>query len=149
MKVKGKAKQLFCMVCAFVASFMLTVTAAASTYGATNEEWWGTYKCSTPSLSETKIVVHDSYTCELFSYFDNRPGFIGYYSGSTDEFNLPTYSNQFYAKIEKAQQVNSKGIPVTKNGGFVYQIEYEARGKITLSPKTISSSVSTLKYVKQ
>lgn len=29
MKVKDKAKQLFCMVCAFVASFLVTVTAFA------------------------------------------------------------------------------------------------------------------------
>lgn len=151
MKVKGKAKQLFCMVCAFVASFMLTVTAAASTYGTVNENWWGTYKCSTPSLSATKIVVSDSYTCKIVSYFDNRPDFIGYYSGETDDFVLsPSFSTQFYAKIKRARQVNSTGVPITQNGDFVYRNDYEATGRTSILPqKTISSNQSTLKYVKQ
>lgn len=149
MKVKGKAKQLFCMVCAFVASFMLTVTAAASTYGTTNEQWWGTYECSNSSFPLSMIIIRDSYTCEIASYFDNRPEFIGYYSGRTDAFELPSHSNQFYAEFDKARKVNSRGIPVTINGEFVYENEYEAGGKISLSPKTISSNVSTLKYVMQ
>lgn len=151
MKVKDKVKQLFCMVCAFVASFMLTVTAAASTYGTTNEKWWGTYKCSTPSLSTTKIVVRDNNTCEIVSYYDNRPSFIGYYSGSTDNFVLlPSFSDEFYAKYEKARQVSSTGIPVKNDGNFVYENDYEATGEISTSPKiTISSNQSTLKYVKQ
>lgn len=151
MKIKGKAKQLFCMVCAFVASFLVTVTAAASTYGTTNEEWWGTYNCSTPSLSATKIVVRDNYTCELQAYFDNRPSLIGYYSGSTDDFALlPSFSEEFYAKIPKAKQVGRTGIPITIDGKFVYENDYEATGAISILPKkTISSYQSTLKYVKQ
>lgn len=151
MKVKGSVKQLFCMACAFVASFLLTVTAAASTYGTSSKAWWGTYKCSTPSLSTTKIVVRDNYTCEIVSYFDNRPDYIGYYSGSTDDFVLsPSVETQFYANIKKAMQVGSNGAPVKQNGELVYQVDYQPTGRTsTLPKKTISSNQSTLKYVKQ
>lgn len=152
MKFKGKAKQLFCMACAFVASFLVTVTAfAASTYGIVNPSWLGTYKCSTPSLSGSKIIVHDKYSCRIQAYFDNRSQFRAYFSGETDSYTLePASSPQFEAIFDKVNQVSSNGTPVTQNGTIVTEPNYTATGKtLDIVKKTINSNQSTLDYVKQ
>lgn len=151
MKVKGKAKQLFCMACAFVASFMVTVTAFASTYGEKNKYWLGTYKCSTQSLSGSKIIAPDIYSCKIVAYYDNRPQYRTYFSGETGDYTLaPAASTQFEAIFATVNHVSSNGIPVTHNGTIVTEPQYVATGKtLDVFIKTINSNQSTLDYVKQ
>lgn len=151
MKVKGKAKQLFCMACAFVASFMVTVTAFASTYGTVNSKWFGTYKCSTPYLSGSKIIARNYYDCDIIAYYDSRDEHKTYYSGHAEDYILsPEMSTQFWAVFTKANKVNSYGVPIKENGVIVTEPNYEASGKIlNLSPKTIYSYESGLNYVLQ
>lgn len=147
MKVKGKAKQLFCMVCAFVASFVLTVTAAASTYGTVSPGYIGTYKCTTPSLSKSKIIAHDEETCEIVVYFDNRLEFIGYYSGETDNYVLsPTSQTSFCVMCDKATRVDRSGNQIIQNGEVQTVKQYFTSGDV--SGKTITSYDSALKYVR-
>lgn len=148
MKVKGKAKQLFCMVCAFVASFLLTVTAAASTYGTVSPGYIGTYQCSKPSLSKSKIIAHNEYTCEIVAHFDNRREYVGYYSGETDNYILsPAFQTSFYVMFEKATRVDKSGNPIKQNGEDQIVRQYYTEGDV--SGKTITIYDSALKYVKQ
>lgn len=152
MKVKGKAKQLFCMACAFVASFLVTVTAfAESTYGMVNSNWLGSYKCSDSSLPGSKIIARDQDSCRIQAYFDSRPEYYGYYTGETDCYSLaPLTSPNFEAIFEKAILGYSNGIPVTNNGTIVTEPYYTATGKtLDIIKQTINSEQSTLDYVKQ
>lgn len=148
MKVKGKAKQLFCMVCAFVASFVLTVTAAALTYGTVSPGYKGTYKCSTPSLSKSKIIAYDEETCKIVIYFDNRSEYMGYYSGETDNYVLsPAFSTSFFVMCDKATRVDRNGNQIIQNGEVQTVKQYYTSGKVLGT--TITSDDSALKYVKQ
>lgn len=152
MKVKGKAKQLFCMVCAFAASFLVTVTAfSESTYGMVNSNWLGSYKCSKSTLPGSKIIATDQDSCRIQAYFDSRPGFYGYFSGGTDNYSLaPATSPQFEAIFSSVNRVFSNGSPVTNNGTIVIEPEYTATGKtLDITTQTINSEQSTLDYVKQ
>lgn len=152
MKVKGKAKQLFCMACVFVASFLVTVTAfAASTYGTVNPNWYGTYICSKPSLSSSKIIVKDVDNCDIVAYFDNRPQYRTYFSGNTDDYVLtPSAKPPFSANFDKVNQVSSSGNPVKQNGVIVIENDYLTTGSVkSLGYKFICSDDSGLIYMLQ
>ncbi len=153
MKVKGKAKQLFCMVCAFVASFVLTVTAFAeididyTIYG-------GKYKSNDSSkagyisISETRIG--------LVVFWDDNEEDGCFLSGSTtDGYILFPSSCPFYALYDTVTVVGATGVPIDTNpylSGIQMKVipDYEVKGGIFGSGKhTISPRQSTVKYIQE
>lgn len=150
MKVKGKAKQMFCMACVFVASFLVTVTAFAAV-DLSNDNFIGTYEYeNNPSQC---IEVHDEGYVRLRIYRDDENN--GYYSGVSYEYKLSaTGSDQFYAKCEYVAKVNgANGRPYTP---LIKIKDYIATGDINIKyglwgvPEsiTIKSKQSNRKYVK-
>lgn len=112
MKVKGKAKQLFCMVCAFVASFLVTVTAFAdSTFDIQNSNYYGTYDAEVNSRGYVKVnedmakfgvYLHDTY---------------GYLNGTSQSGFLT--KNAYSFTIKEAYIVNESGVP---SGSKAYNV---------------------------
>lgn len=102
MKAKGKAKQLFCMVCAFAASFLVTVTAFAAV-DISNDDFYGVYKY--PGSDNQRILNNDGEIIRLQIYRDDD--YHGYYSGTSYNFKLSNSpGEQFLAKCERVTMVN-------------------------------------------
>lgn len=150
MKVKGKAKQLFCIVCAFVASFLVTVTAfAAVDFDSKNDFQLGKYKCTAISLPNSYIKVYetsegDGY-CDLFAYWDNNDH--QFYSGeSNTDFRLSVSPSRFYARGTKFTLVNRDGKALGAKGTVA---EYTATGDYMAGPFRIISNETGHDYVLQ
>lgn len=149
MKAKGKAKQLFCMVCAFAASFIVTVTAFA-TVDLSNDTYIGTYNCA--SNSNSCIVVYDDYVL-VRTYKDAE--YKKYYGGTTEDY-LISHSppDDFYAAFERVAEVDgSNGRPYYPQ---IYRQNFFATGDINIKHGffgkiesiTIKSKQSDYEYVK-
>lgn len=149
MKVKGKAKQLFCMVCAFVASFLVTVTAFA-TVDLSNDNYIGTYNCA--SNSNSCIVVYDDHVL-VRTYKDAE--FNKYYGGTTYNYMIgQTSPDDFYADFERVAEIDgSNGRPYYPQ---IYRQNFVATGDISIKHGfwgkiesiTIKSKQSEYEYVK-
>lgn len=150
MKAKGKAKQLFCMVCAFVASFFVTVTAFASVnFDSVNDNQLGKYKCTATSLSKSYIEVYKDSEgngyCDLFAYWDKNDHM--FYSGKSNmDFKLSVSPSEFYARGTKFTIVYSNGDPVGASGTVD---EYSATGDYKAIPFRIISNETGFNYVLQ
>lgn len=150
MKAKGKAKQLFCMVCAFVASFLLTVTAFASVnFDEVNDNQLGKYKCTAISLPKSYIEVRKTSEgygyCDLFAYWDNNEH--QFYSGKCNkDFKLSVSPTQFYAHGTKLTLVNRDGEALGATGTVT---DYEATGDYKAGPFRIISWETGHDYVLQ
>lgn len=150
MKVKGKAKQLFCMACAFVASFLVTVTAFAAV-DISNDNFYGTYEY--PNNSSHSIENHDGEYVWLRIYRDDN--YYGYFSGISYNFKISNSPpDEFYAECELVTQVNpSTGRPYSP---LVRIDSYIATGDVStehypfgfLKSITIKSKQSSRTYVK-
>lgn len=149
MKAKGKAKQLFCMVCVFVASFLITVTAFAEDIS--NSTFYGTYKY--PGNSSQCIENHDGEYVWLRIYRDDENH--GYYSGVSYFFKISNAPPEhFYAECNSVLQVNpSNGRPYSPQ---VKIDNYTATGTIDIKYSFLSIESITInsnqsanhKYVK-
>lgn len=150
MKVKGKAKQLFCMACAFVASFMVTVTTFASVnFDSVNDDQLGKYKCTAISLKNSYIKVYrdsEGYGyCDLFAYWDNNDH--QFYSGKSNvDFKLTVSPSEFYARGKNLTLVYSNGNPVGLTGTVS---DYTATGEYKAGPFRIISRETGFDYVLQ
>lgn len=150
MKVKGKAKQLFCMVCAFVASFLMTVTAFAAV-DISNENFYGVYEY--PNNSSQRIVNHDGEYIRLQIYRDDDNH--GYFNGISYNFKISNSpGEQFYADCEHVTMVNpSNGSAYTP---LVIIDDFRATGDVHtehyvggwIKSITIKSKQSSHTYVK-
>ncbi|MDE6733472.1 MAG: hypothetical protein K2J77_11430 [Oscillospiraceae bacterium] len=149
MKSKGKAKQLFCMACAFVASFLVTVTAFA-TVDLSNDNYIGTYNCE--SNSNSCIIVYDDYV-RVRTYKDNE--YNTYYTGVSYNYIISnSSSDNFYADFASVAEVNgSNGRPYYPQ---IYRQNYIATGDVRhelnvfgqVKSVIIRSKQSEYKYVK-
>ena len=150
MKVKGKAKQFFCMACAFVSSFLVTVTAFASVnFDSVNDNQLGKYKCTAISLKNSYIKVYRSPEgygyCDLFAYWDNNDHM--FYSGKSNvDFKLTTSPSEFYAHGTKFTIVYSNGETVGESGTVA---DYVATGDYKAGPFRIISRETGFDYVLQ
>lgn len=150
MKVKGKAKQFFCMACAFVASFLLTVTAfAAVNFDEVNDKQLGKYKCTAISLPNSYIKVYKTSEgygyCDLFAYWDKDDH--QFYSGdSNKDFKLTVSPSEFYAHGTEFTIVNRDGKALGKTGTVA---DYVATGDYKSGPFRIISRETGHDYVLQ
>lgn len=105
MKAKGKAKQLFCMVCVFVASFLLTVTAfAESAFEIQNSNYFGTYVAQVNSMGY--VMVKEDIVRFAIYHHDT----YGYLNGTAQHGFLT--KNAYSFTISEATIVNNGGVPL-------------------------------------
>lgn len=149
MNVKGKAKQLFCMVCAFIASFLVTVTAFANDdYDSENKNFFGTYRCNAISLSKSLITVRNDGYCDITAYWDleNKE----FYSGRTSDFKISNSPTNFFANYKTVKKVISNGTEVKDSKGNSIIIDgYVASGDVSIDSSKIKirSNQCGLDYV--
>ncbi len=150
--MKCKVKRMLCLVCVFVASFVLTVTAFAD-FIIYNENFIGKYKCNSRLFPDSYVQVMNTGIFKLHAYYDdNRDGLLYYsafISGSSQDgkiSNSPPYN--FYAYFENAYLVLRNGDLPTH---ITYIPDYQAIGDIDVEGKwkkiSIISKQSDYSYI--
>ena len=138
------------MACAFVASFLVTVTAfAAVNFDVVNKKQLGKYKCTAISLPYSYIKVYSDSNgygyCDLFAYWDNIEH--QFYSGNSNvDFKLSVSLSGFYAHGTKFTLVNREGKTIGSSGTVD---DYVATGDYQANPFTIISRETGHNYVLQ
>lgn len=148
--MKNKVKQMVCVVCAFVLSFMLTVTALASDdFESANGNFIGKYVCTDTLNFPTNcnIEVWENGYLQIRVYMDME--WHNYFSGSSDKWKISNSSQQeFYALFDSVTKVYRDGTlvkPVTRVNS------YTADGDVSISGGKIliSSHQSHQEFLKE
>lgn len=138
-----KLKKAVCVVCAFAASFLLTVTAYSETY-ATNDVVNSNYLGKYTNDYTPGYILANAGSLELFAYMDeDRVCFV---SGSVNSYQLKLGDTGFFAIFPTVKRVNMKGEAAV---GPETISEYTASGDVSgVFTKKIASKQSTLVYSK-
>lgn len=125
--MKNKVKQIFCMVCAFVASFMLTVTAVAGgAFVIQNDNYIGYYDAVnnprglvTVREGYVKMGVYE-YDEGLYMYGTSSDGALtsDYYAFTFEQARASNSSGEIYHDIDTLTNLTVTGKTDVKVGGF-------------------------------